>query len=425
MAEATTATKNKAGTQILWWIRECIAFCLWTFLFIKVLIYDVDVALAKALPPQIELVLRFKFFAILGLIALLWLVLGNRRFFRSVAYVLFFPVVILLWKLPKLLFKNWVMLLVFTPAIHSLISNFRMNFILSVSALLAGLVIVVSDSTYALITAMTFMAFYLCRHGAKKIKMAFQPASVFANVANIIRQVWESYEKKTLPGQIQIESKLDPASDAYSQKALEHLKDVYFINGIFQGIVFKLKQSGVSRKLDIYFISSLLYAALLTVVIFAFEFLGLEKIQPGSFGASPSPGYWDFLGLSFSTLMTAGISPLVPKTTAAQIMSHSELVVALLLLVILVFVILTIFREKFREDAEQAITELKKGAEVIENHISAHYKLSIEDAERKLMAKHGATVNILRQFRGLTIIEIPTPPPASGQKPEDSTPKSK
>lgn len=421
MSEPAKLTESKTNSRILWWIRESAAYCLWVFIFVKVLVYDVDVAVVRMLPPQAEALLRFKFFVILGIIALLWLILGNRRFFKSVAYVLFFPVVVLLWKIPRLLFTNWVLLLVFSPAIHSLVTSFRMSFIFTVGALLASLAIVLSNSRLALIPAMIFLAFYLCRHGAKKIKMAFQPASVFANIANIIRQLWVSYEQKTLPGQVQIESKLDPSSEAYGEKTLEHLNSLYLVNSIFQGILFKLKQSGVSRKLDIYFISSLLYAALLTVIVFGFQFLALEKIQPGSFGVSPSPGFWDFLGLSFSTLMTAGLSPLVPKSTAALIIAHSELVVALLLLVILVFVILTISREKFREDAEQAIAELKKGAEVLEKHISEHYKLSIEDAERKLIIKHGQMINALRKFRGLTVIEIPLASPKPEQKPGSPT----
>ncbi len=404
---------------MLWWVRECAAFGLWLFILIKVLVYDVDILFVGILPPQANTFLKYKFFVILGVIALLWLTMGNRRFFSTVAYVLYYPIVVLFWQIPKLIFKNWVLLLVFAPAIHSLITNFRMNFILSVGALLSALIILLSNSPPYLIAAMTFLAFYLCRHCVKKIRMAFQPGSIFANIADIIRQFWEELQKTTLANQVQVEAKLDPTSDAYKQKTLEHLNHLYFLNSVLRGILLKLQLSGISGKLNVYFITSLLYAALLTIIVFGFEFLGLEKMQPGSFGGSGRIGFWELLGLSFNTLMTAGVSPLAPKSAVAQLLAQCELVFALFLLVILVFVILTIFRERFREDAERATRELTKGAELIEGHIFQHYKLSIEDAERMLIVTNGPTVNRLRRFRGLAIIEVRA---TNDLKPEQKSP---
>ena len=167
----------------------------------------------------------------------------------------------------------------------------------------------------------------------------------------------------------------------------------------------RLKRAAVSRKLDIYFIVSLLYTASLTVVTFAFEYLGLEKARPGSFNAINNLGFWDFLGFSFNTIMTASVSPITPKSAVAQAMAHGELVAALLLLVILVFVVLTIIRERFREDVELTITEPKNGADLIEVHIQQQYKLTMPDVELKALASERPVVNLLRRFRGLREIE--------------------
>jgi hypothetical protein len=402
----TPVIPKKSPNPFLWWTRELVAFVIWLFIFIKILIYDIDVLAISILPRQAETFLKYKIFFILGLIAALWLFLGNRRFIRGVVYVIFYPVVVLLWKIPKMLFKNWVLLLVFSPAIHSMITNLRMSFILSVGALLAGLAIIQSNKPAILIPAMIFLGLYLCRHGVKKIKMAFHPSSVFTNIADAIRKLWAMYEEKIIPDQVKVESKLDPTSDAYRQKTLENLNSLYLINSVLQGVLFKLKKTGIGRKLDIYFISSLLYAALLTVVIFAFEYLGIEKIQPGSFTGIPTIGFWEMLSFSFNTLMTSGLSPILPKSTMAQIVAHCELITALLLLVILVFVILTIFRERFREDAELAIAELTKGAELIEGHILRQYKLTIADTEQRLVEKNRSVVNWLRRFRGLKEMEV-------------------
>ena len=340
-----------------------------------------DVAIVNALPPQAATLLKYKFFVILGLTAALWLILGNCRFRVTIAYLFFYPLILLLWRIPKLLFKNWVVLLVFSPGIHSLITGFRMNFIFASFSLVAALAIAVSNDPMLLIVAMVLLALYYCRHVVRKFKMAFQPASVFANLAEVIRKFWNSYKDKILPDQVKVESQLDPNSENYRTKTIENLNSLYMVNSVLLAVAERLKGAAVSRKLDIYFIVSLLYTALLTVVIFAFEYLGLEKAYPGSFNGIKSPGFWDFLSFSFNTIMTASISPIMPKSAVAQVLAHGELVAALLLLVILVFVVLTIIRERFREDVELTIAELKNGADLIEAHIRQQYKLTMLDVE--------------------------------------------
>jgi len=81
------------------------------------------------------------------------------------------------------------------------------------------------------------------------------------------------------------------------------------------------------------------------------------------------------------------------------------LIAALLLLVIVVFVVLTCIRERYREDVEITISELKKGAELIEGHIQQQYKLTIFDVELKALVQHRPVVNYFRRCRGLQEIQ--------------------
>ena len=112
----TGGALKKGLARLSWWARECLAAALWLFIALKVLVYDVDVAIVNALPPQAATLLKYKFLVILGLTAALWLILGNCRFRVTIAYLFFYPLILLLWRIPKLLFKNWVVLLVFSRA---------------------------------------------------------------------------------------------------------------------------------------------------------------------------------------------------------------------------------------------------------------------------------------------------------------------
>jgi len=114
------------------------------------------------------------------------------------------------------------------------------------------------------------------------------------------------------------------------------------------------------------------------------------------------------IGYSFGTLMTAEIAGIVPITGLAITLSYLELFAALLLLIILVFVILTIGRERYREDMDQVIAELDGSASTIQNALETHFKMSFTEAEIALLAANAALVNGIRKIRGLEALEPPS-----------------
>ena len=80
---------------------------------------------------------------------------------------------------------------------------------------------------------------------------------------------------------------------------------------------------------------------------------------------------------------------------------------------ILVFSVLTAAREAFREDIDEFTSELHKTASAIEARISEAYQLTFVQLEIKLLNENGATVNLIRKFRGLPELTIPAKPPAA------------
>src|SRR5438876_10814981 len=90
------APPSKPLPRVTWWLRETIAVVVWGFAVIKLFVYDLDRYLVDAYAPGLRPVLDFRLFILLGLITSLWLILGNSRFRAFVAYVLLYPLVILL-----------------------------------------------------------------------------------------------------------------------------------------------------------------------------------------------------------------------------------------------------------------------------------------------------------------------------------------
>jgi hypothetical protein len=111
-------TKTKKSRNISFYVREFVAASFWLFLFIKAFVYDLDLFIIRGF-PVLEPLYPYKFFFFLGLLSVAWVVLRTKRFLKTIGYVLVYPLVLLLWRIPKLLFKNWALLVIFAPAIES------------------------------------------------------------------------------------------------------------------------------------------------------------------------------------------------------------------------------------------------------------------------------------------------------------------
>ena len=190
IASGRVAASKGWGTQFRWWTREVFAIALWSFLFVKLFVFDIDVFVARRYAPEIVPFLQFRFFALIAAVAFLWLVLGNDRFRKVVAYVFFYPLVVVGWRIPKWLFTNWAVALTFSPGLIELYKSFKSRFISGTVAVLAALTITLSRSPLIVATAMSALGLYLIAHYWRRVRIAFRPSTVFADTADLVRRAW-------------------------------------------------------------------------------------------------------------------------------------------------------------------------------------------------------------------------------------------
>jgi len=376
------ATKTLRLPAPLRWVREVVALFVWGLAFTLLFVFDVARYLATRL-PGLDWALRFRFLVLLGIIAGLWLLLGNRRFMLFVGYVIAYPFVVAFWLLPRVLFRNWAVVVAFSPAVHSILTTFRSSFVLFSAALISSFVICLAPSPSVVITCMVFLGFYLVVHFFRRFRVAFLPSTVFADVSGAIRNTWnrvKDFEMTKRP------EGLDLKSDEYKQKFGQNLLMMYVMTTGLYVLGERLREVINSRKLDLYFLGSLVYTFFLTSLVFALEYLGLERVAPGSFIGVPEPRFFQFLGLSFSTLMTSDISPLKAASGLAQAGAYIELFGSLLIIVLLAFVVLTSIRERYKQDLDGVVNELGAASQSIGGFLEANYDLTIAGAEAWLLA---------------------------------------
>ena len=137
-----------------------------------------------------------------------------------------------------------------------------------------------SNSSVILILSMCVLGAYLLLHYILRIRIAYRPQSLFANIAPAVGKMWQQCINsfKTNGGSINDDG--TPENIINQKKQIENLKNLYFNNLFWSYLATKLQLAVSSRPTDLYFVAALVYTFLLTVGVFALEYWAcLESIN--------------------------------------------------------------------------------------------------------------------------------------------------
>jgi len=409
---------KKQMSRWLRFTREIVAVAFWVFLLVKVIVFDIDVYLIDRYAPSLTWILDCKFIISMVLIAGLWMLLGRERFRILVAYVLFYPFIVLFWKIPKLAFRRWPLAIAFAPALYDVAVGFRFSFILLALAMVSGLLIAVSSRRAFLLASMVVLGFFLVVHLVQSFRKAYK-SNVFSGLSELVKKLCTRVQSGSVGRVLWNEKEVEVEAEREDVEAVlpaEPLSGYYLFNCLFVFVADKLHEVARTRKADVYLIVCWLYTVATVVLVYAFEYWGLYKLAPAAFSGGDSIGFGGFLGFSFSSFTSSNISPIVPSSQAAQLLCYTEVGCTILAVMILFFTILTAARKRYEEDIALFISELRRAAGVVEERVTTLYRTTWAEAEVALLEFDPRLVNWSRKTRGLP--ELPVP----GNRQEEDAP---
>ncbi len=388
--------KSRFGTKkifesLLKGLRECVAMAVWFSFFIEVFVTDIGDSVST-LYPKTQFIFDYSLLLLLSVMAISWLTLGNKRFIQTFGYIVSYPFVIIIWRLPRLFFKNWAIAIAFSPAIHQFISAFKANFVIGVSVIVTStLVCLVPNDSLLIPIGMSLIGLHLVTHFYKKFKSAYSSETIFTvmrdNVSKIIEKFEKHLEKDKPEG--------DPESDEYKKKLGNSLLHTYIFTTCLHLSIVRIKEVINSRKMDLYFLSSLIWTFGLSAFSFGVIYFGLFRIDHSNFINVDNVGFWDFIGFSVTTLMTSSISTIAPATGIAQLLTYIQLFVSLLLVVLLVFIILTSIREKYKKDLDDLLLGLEDAHDKSRNYVEANFEITADALETVLIETNSQIMGLL------------------------------
>jgi hypothetical protein len=390
-------SKNAWRKTFSFYVRECLAIAIWFLIFIKVFVYDVDLLIVDKV-PWLQRLYPYKFFLLIGFMALVWITLGTKRTWKTIGYIAAYPLILLLWRIPKQIFKNWALLIVFLPAIESVILTVKWRFILGSLTMLAALGICLSRKPGIVIGCMAVLLLYLSYHYILRLRVAFRPTSVFADIGPTVEGMWRSSISTYKGNEFKARSAPDAKPSDYPKKHIQNIKDLYLSNLFWAHVAKKLDQAVSTRRTDVYFIVALIYSFVLTVTVFGFQYLALFKLDPSSFNNAEQASFWSFLLFSFNAILHTGFATVVPASGPALLWANLELVAGLIIGLCLVFILLTSSRERYRQDVKGVADKLSASAKQIERFLEKKLRMRLIDAEAKLIAEDPSFSQMLLNF---------------------------
>lgn len=388
-----------------WGVREALAAALWILFIMQLSSVDlVKIAVTKW-APFLTCCLPYRILLIPVWCCVIWVLFGGKRLILDTMYLIAYPWVLLFKLLVRILTRHWAYLVVLAPSLYDTARALKSYAVRHTVALLAIILIFVCSGKVCLLVSMLTMGGLLVQHLACSLRRAYSP-SVFDRLLEVVKFLrLRLYDKSFLTPILQ---KRVSAPEQEKQSTDRHNSFVlYCIHAGVEILCFQTNRIVRSRKIDICLILWWIWSYVVTVFTYSILYLGLFKLAPTSFQGASTYSYWSFLGFSFGKLAPSSVSAIQPVGTAAQLLCYSEIVCALVILVILFFVLLTAARERYKHVVEEIATELKLCAKNIDDNFEEIVHLARQDAELMLMCSQAILVNKLRKMRALDALPVP------------------
>ena len=267
-----------------------------------------------------------------------------------------------------------------------------------------------------IIASMIVLFTYLVRHYHRQFRTAFAPARFLSRIVSSIAATWP--EKRN---DILMKGFVDPKSDApgHEEKSVDHLVSLLMSKGVCMHVVDGLRRFQEGQLLVAYALLAFAYTMLVTVVVFAFEYLGLSLVDGSSFKGAIDGRFSSFLYFSYTTFLTAADGTIVAASAWARLLTAAELTCFVLVCTYLLFILTTVIRERHREQLDRLMTELTSEALAIEELIAKNYGMTVTEALMHLVTRFPTKIVAIRVF--YDVPAIPSSPSSSSVVPPAAT----
>lgn len=368
--------------------RDLLITLIWLYFLTKLLVFDLDIAFLSAVAPKHVWLLDYKFLFILGFASLLWATSPKRSIFKMVIYIISFPLIVFLWRVPGMILRsgNLTIILSVMNALAAAYTSFKYIFITFTLSLISMIVTLKATSKSLLLLAGLVLLFLIVTAYIRRMILAFKPS--------IMHQLFmRSFMAARKHGRsvYGIDEKIKAiAVNELDQKQLttwtQNLQTAVLFNRSCLFVAKKLRDYEKTGVPAVSYVLTIVILMIQTVVSFAFINFALYKFDANQFTTATDSGIFKFFFYSFNNLIFNSTSGIDPSSPLSQIVYMAQTFMILFLAVIFISVIVSEMRHRHSQDLQEAIDAIQEEGLLMEAHICEEYKFnSIEEAMNELI----------------------------------------
>jgi hypothetical protein len=368
-------------------LSEISAASFWIYAIINTFVIGIDAHIARALPEQYAWIWNLKFLMFLGILAALLIVLKRATVAKFLAYVTFYPFILLFWRTPRLLMRlgSWSLALGLANAVISYLHGFRYKTISLFVYLTAFTAVATVKAPSILIISSAIMMFILMCSYYRAVRSIFS--------ANFLFRIYFSAFSKTkgfVAKSIKLDDELKNVPVAHMtptqlNKWSEQLGNAVLLNRACLFTANKLQlfhSSGfiwVSGSLSVFFL------ILLTTLSFAALNYSIYNADAIAYEVTSPPSLFTFVFYSFNALVNNFIKEIVPASMVSHALWMIEAICAFGILGLFAAHFITLRTQRYSDQLAATARAIEAEGRIVESFVTEEWKLaSIDEAIREL-----------------------------------------
>jgi len=372
---ATPAPPRTIRQRLRWWLIEIIAISAWLYAVLTLFVFDVDAYVLRLTAPSYAYLLPFKVLFIVGVLSILLLTVKRSRLVGYILFVLFYPIIVLLIKLPVFIFRqrSWVLAFVYANLVVSFFQSFKLNFT-ALSALVIALVLARTGTHHAvlwgsIIVVLTVLGVLYVR----RFIVVFKPSLVFEAYLRFFPSM-----RAAAPQSFALDADLKAiSSDKWSKPQMEkwttNLQTAVLYNRGCLFVAKKLQDYQNSKLNFLGYVFGLILLTLVTVVAFAGVNLALFRMDHALFTYSNPPDTFAFFYYSFLNLLRGSSTEIAPAQPLSQAAFMLETFFEFMLGGLLVTLFFSVRNERHAGDLNKVVLGLEREGKSMEQFVSEEY----------------------------------------------------
>jgi hypothetical protein len=369
----------------------------WLYLVVNTIFFNLDNLIQSVLPGELAFLVTYKFFVFLGILVLTAVFL--KRYFALVLYVIFFPGILMFWKIPRLLYryKSWVVVLTIFDAIASLFGNFKKKILLGGVTIFTMLFVLILDNPMILAALAVILAAVLLYTLISTIVRSFSVSSFFTQQKRGIDWL---LKKQVLTKVGLLDDKLKKKDiQKYTTEQTSQIINAIQLSLIGQRLIYfwAYQLEKYSKSNSAYLLNTLSYIWLFIklIVFVTFINLAIYKIDPTQFIVRDGFGFLTALDYSLNAFVLNETSRALADGSIALITRIASEITGFLVLGSLLLNLYAARIQKNNTDLQHAVDEIKSQGRAMEKRFAQEFELTPEQAIGKLSDLRNTMLKII------------------------------